>query len=194
MGYEQVSNDITTSGLLSNHVPPSYVQARNLVGAIKAVKEKQGLDINIEVKGFSMGGGMAAYAGIYHDVKALSHCGAPVSPACQRSLGSEKMEQAVSNNKIFNTSVQGDWVTDQPVVQTMARAFETVTSLQVARHIGNGLRLSGEDMTVGNKAWKDIDSGLKHPKSARLFKAYEPIMENKKMTQPVDNMTEINYI
>lgn len=175
MCLEQVFNDITSGGILSNHVPPSYEQARDLVGAVKHFKEIHDLDLKIEVKGFSMGGGMASYAGIYHGVKALSHCGAPVSPACQRSLGSEKMEKAVKENMVFNTSVQGDWVSDRPLIQALGRSWETISSLQVARHVGNGLRLSGEGMQIGNKDWDSLGMG-KHIKSSELFKVYEPKM------------------
>lgn len=140
METEQYLGDVTTVGLLTSHVPPSYHQAQKLVGALKEVAQKNGL--TLEVDGFSKGGGEAAYAGIYHEVKTLSHCGTALSPACQRSLGQEKIKKAVQNDLIFNTSVQGCFVTDQKALNNVARAWEQLTGLQVARHIGSGIRIT----------------------------------------------------
>jgi hypothetical protein len=141
METEQYLGDVTTVGLLTSHVPPSYHQAQKLVGALKEVAQKNGL--TLEVDGFSKGGGEAAYAGIYHEVKTLSHCGTALSPACQRSLGQEKIKKAVQNDLIFNTSVQGCFMTDQKTINNVFRAWEQLTGLQVARHIGPGIRVNG---------------------------------------------------
>ncbi len=140
MVAEQFFGNVTTVGLITSHVPPSYHQAQKLVGALKEVAQKNNL--TLEVSGFSKGGGEAAYAGIYHEVKTLSHCGTALSPACQRSLGQEKIKNAVQKDLIFNTSVQGCFVTDQKTLNNVARAWEQLTGLQVARHIGPGIRVN----------------------------------------------------
>jgi hypothetical protein len=140
IGKSQMNANIDTTGLFTSHVPPSYLQAAELVGALKKVAENN--KIGIDVSGFSKGGGEAAFAGIYNEVKTLSHCGTALSPACQRMLGTEKISNAVKNNMIFNTSVQGDLVSDSKLFNNITTAWEKITGLQVTRHIGMGLRIT----------------------------------------------------
>ena len=164
---EHVANDITTVGLLTSHVPPSYLQARELVGVLKGALEKTtNPKISLEVSGFSMGGGIASYAGIYNQVRTLSHCGTALSPACQRSLGQEKIRQAVEKNLIFNTSVSNDFVTDSKLINNMALGWEKISGLQVARHVGPCLQVSRE----GIEGHEQTKSGLTaHQQSFKLF-------------------------
>ncbi len=169
--FEQVMGDLTTVGL-GSHVPPSYIKARELVGVLKNMAEKNGY--SLEVKGFSKGGGEAAYAGIYHQVKTLSHCGTALSPACQESLGKEKIESAVKNNLIFNTSVQGDFVTDRKWFNNMGLAWEGVTGLMVSRHIGPGMRVENHNL-------KSFDSMSIHGSSMDI---YNDLLKKKGENEP----------
>jgi hypothetical protein len=144
---EHLANDVSTVGLVTSHVPPSYLQARELVGVLKGVVENaMNPKVGLEVSGFSMGGGLASYAGIYNQVKTLSHCGTALSPACQRSLGPEKIRTSVEKNLIFNTSVNKDAVTDCTHLNKFALGWEKVSGLQVARHVGPFLQVSREGM------------------------------------------------
>jgi hypothetical protein len=147
IGTEHLANDVTTVGLVSSHVPPSYLQARDLVGVLKGVLEHtNNPKVGLEVSGFSMGGGLASYAGIYNQAKTLSHCGTALSPACQRSLGPEKIQSSVEKNLIFNTSVNNDAVTDCTHLNKFALGWEKISGLQVARHVGPFLQVSREGM------------------------------------------------
>lgn len=149
IGKPQMNANIGTTGLFTSHVPPSYLQAAELVGALKKVAEDN--KIGMDVSGFSKGGGEAAFAGIYNQVKTLSHCGTALSPACQRMLGTEKIANAVKNNMIFNTSVQGDVVSDSKLFNNIATAWEKITGLQVTRHMGMGLRITNHTSDIGDK-------------------------------------------
>ncbi|WP_295409518.1 hypothetical protein [uncultured Thiocystis sp.] len=172
MEAEQWTGNLTTSGVIGAHVPPSYRRAAEIVGALKEVVgqlNKNNLNVTLEVKGFSKGGGEASYAGIFHGVKTLSHCGTPLSPACQRSLGQQKINDAVKNDLIFNTSVEGDVVSHSTLANKLSTSWEFLTSLQTARRIGPGIRIHdhGEPISGINKL--GLGSFTIHNKSMNIF-------------------------
>ena len=191
MSDQQGSENVKTIGAFHSHVPESYRQAAELVGALKKVAADNNL--GMDVSGFSKGGGEAAFAGIYHGVKTLSHCGTPLSPACQRMLGPEKIKEAVDKKLIFNTSVEGDVVSGSKLFNGIATAWEKLTGLQVARRIGPGLRIvdvpfekSGAEKMLDKLG---IGSFKVHIGS---FAAYRNLEMNPK-TKPVDPVIKRNY-
>jgi hypothetical protein len=138
IGWEHVANDVTTLGVVTSHVPPSYSQARDLVGLMK---RRFGKDYQIEVKGFSMGGGLAAFAGIDNEVKTTTLCSTPLSPECQRQLGDEKMKRMVKNKMITNLTVKNCWVSDHRTAISFGNTLERGTGRRVPRMVGEVYRV-----------------------------------------------------
>ena len=184
MASRQMGENVKTIGAFHSHVPESYRQAAELVGALKQVALANTLPM--DVSGFSKGGGEAAFSGIYHGVKTLSHCGTSLSPACQRMLGPDKIKHAVQNKNIFNTSVSGDFVSGSKLFNGIATTWEKLTGLQVARRIGPGLRITNHDQP---KTFLGVGSFTTHQKSLDIYGK----LSMDSTTRPVNPVTKRTY-
>lgn len=158
VSLEHYATDFSMSGLTTD-VPQSFRQATQIV---KLMKDKFGGDYDLEVKGFSMGGGLATYAGIDNDLKTTALCPAPLSPTLQKRLTDEKMRNAVNNNKIINLSVKNCWVTDQKTIGKIGRTWERFSGQTIPHLIGGGYRVN-KDYPKYNNA---------HNASSEIWKAY----------------------
>ena len=133
-----IGSDISAGGIITSHVPPSFKQASALV---KLMQDQFGSGYEVEVKGFSMGGGLAMFAGIDNNAKTVALCPAPMSPACQRDLGDDKIRTAIDQEKVTNLSTKNCWVSDHTKLAKLGRAWEQLSGNTIPHLVGPGYRL-----------------------------------------------------
>lgn len=93
MDRKQWKNNIQQA-IGKGNVPAAYKQAAELTALIKAELDKTGTKLTLV--GHSMGGGIANYAGLKHDVSSVCYNAAALGGACLRDLGdipSERLEK-----------------------------------------------------------------------------------------------------
>jgi len=101
----------------TGEVPPAYKQAAELTELIKTTLDKTGAKLT--VAGHSLGGGIANYVGLKHDIQSVCYNAAPLGGACLRDLGSiteDKLE------KQLHIRCKGDAVSS-PKVQQKLQSF-----------------------------------------------------------------------
>ena len=92
-GRHIVSNITTDLCMLAgDSVPPSFIQARKIVEAVQKIA---GDKADIEVKGFSLGGAIATYAGMWNEIKTINLAPLPISPAVWKSLINKKRKPSL---------------------------------------------------------------------------------------------------
>jgi glycine cleavage system pyridoxal-binding protein P len=95
-----------------------------------------------------MGGGIAMFAGIDNAVKTVALCPAPMSPACQKALGDDKIRHAISSGKTMNLMTEKCWVTSHTKLAKLGRAYESVTGKTIPHFIGPGYRINHTPQNV----------------------------------------------
>lgn len=98
-------------------VPPAYRQAAQLTELIKTALDKTGAKLT--VAGHSMGGGIANYVGLKHDISSVCYNAAPLGGACLRDLGAIPKDRL---DKQLHIRCKGDPVSS-PKVQQKLQSF-----------------------------------------------------------------------
>lgn len=101
-------------------VPPAYQQAADLAKLIKTALEKTGAKLT--VGGHSMGGGIANYVGLKHDISSVCYNAAPLGGACLRDLGTIPQDRL---EKQLHIRCKGDQVSSPKVQQKLQSFLQT---------------------------------------------------------------------
>ena len=101
----------------TGEVPPAYKQAAELVDLIKTNLNKS--NAKLTVAGHSLGGGIANYVGLKHDIPSVCYNAAPLGGACLRDLGTIPQDKL---NMQLHIRCKGDLVSS-PKVQQKLQSF-----------------------------------------------------------------------
>ncbi|WXK34563.1 phosphatidylserine/phosphatidylglycerophosphate/cardiolipin synthase family protein (plasmid) [Mycetohabitans rhizoxinica] len=134
----QTANHVAADiAILTNggDIPPSFIQARNIVEMVQACA---GDRANIEVKGFSLGGAHATYAGLANEVPTTTLSPLALSPALWKNLvdaKGERLEHLVANY-VTNLTIEGDVASGHSAPSRIARVLEMSIGLQMPHILG----------------------------------------------------------
>lgn len=105
-GFEQGATDVATFAGI--HIPTTHKQASDIMGELKRAVNRELPDAELNCYGFSLGGGLAHYAGAKHGIKTHTVNGIPLNWRMQRDLGQAKMNHMVREGLVTHVTIEGD--------------------------------------------------------------------------------------
>lgn len=123
-------------------VPPAYRQAEQLVAKIKSHLPK---GATLELAGHSLGGGIANYAGLKHDLKSTCFNAAALGKACLKDLGEIPRDRL---EKQVHLRIKSDWLSSARFLEKFQK-FSSSLIPYVPRQVGKVYVLE-HDQTQGS--------------------------------------------
>ncbi|KAG0191964.1 hypothetical protein DFQ28_010490 [Apophysomyces sp. BC1034] len=129
----------------SRDIPPSFIQARNIV---EMVRTFAGDRANVEVKGFSLGGAHAVYAGLANEVRTTTLAPLALSPALWKNLVNEKGERLehLVAMQVTNLVIERDIASGHPMPSRVSRAIEQSIGIKMPHILGTTYMIPAESI------------------------------------------------
>jgi hypothetical protein len=137
-------------------VPAMYAQAAALAKEIQTLQAKFSFDDSsqggLQLVGHSLGGGIANYVGLKHDIPATCYNAAALGRSCLKDLGEIPEERIVQQTHIH---FKGDTVSSKKTQSRLATLLTVVWQVEIVapRHIGVIYDLKPQDSTRNLDFW-----------------------------------------
>lgn len=126
---------------------PAATKEAIKIGAILK-KATKGTDLTPVLVGHSHGAGMSQAGAAANGIKGIAFNSRPMGAGTRRYIGQSRIAKNAKHITTF--SGKGDWLSSNPVINTLGIIFERLTGIAVQRSVGTGYYLPDEPSMDAN--------------------------------------------